>query len=183
MSNAPINPPQPPPGPHKEPSDAEEIYFQGSPKWYGLGGKTLLWPLVGWLFIVLPFALYHFNSHLPAMGWIVCFVIGFALPMVPIVHARSICYRVTNYRIDYERGLLSRNIDTLELWHVEDMHFHQSLLQRVLGVGSIRVVSRDESLPDLLLRGLPDPRPLYETLKQRVIAVKRARGVIKVDPG
>jgi hypothetical protein len=102
---------------------------------------------------------------------------------VPVLMAKSIRYRVSNYRIDYERGFFSRDIDTLELWHVEDLHFHQSLLDRLLGVGLIRVVSRDDTLPELTLRGIPNPRPLYETLKQRVIAVKRSRGVIKVDPG
>ena len=30
---------------------------------------------------------------------------------------------------------------------------------------------------------LPNPRPLFETLKQRIIAVKRQRGVVKMDIG
>jgi len=30
---------------------------------------------------------------------------------------------------------------------------------------------------------VPNPRPLFENLKQRVIAVKRQRGVIKMDTG
>jgi hypothetical protein len=38
-------------------------------------------------------------------------------------------------------------------------------------------------MPHLELHGIPNPRPLYEMLKQRVIAVKRQRGVIKMDPG
>jgi hypothetical protein len=38
-------------------------------------------------------------------------------------------------------------------------------------------------MPKLPLVGIPDPRPLYETLKQRIIAVKRQRGVVKVDQG
>jgi hypothetical protein len=33
------------------------------------------------------------------------------------------------------------------------------------------------------LKGLPNPRSLFESLKQRVIAVKRQRGVIKMDVG
>ena len=77
----------------------------------------------------------------------------------------------------------AKDIDTLELWHVEDLHFHQSLLDRILDVGSICVTSHDQNMPELTIRGIPNPRPLFETLKQRVIAVKRARGVIKMDPG
>jgi hypothetical protein len=33
------------------------------------------------------------------------------------------------------------------------------------------------------VRGLPKPRPIFDALKQRIIAVKRQRGVIKMDVG
>ncbi|MGA2232004.1 MAG: PH domain-containing protein [Tepidisphaeraceae bacterium] len=185
MSNIPPTPPRaaaslPPagPGPHKEPTDAEEVYYQGSPPVRGLGVHMLLWPAAGLVLVILPFWLH--SSYKAAL---VAILIGLSLPLVPVLMAKSIRYRVSNYRIDYERGFFSRDIDTLELWHVEDLHFHQSLLDRLLGVGLICVTSKDERLPQLTLRGIPNPRPLYETLKQRLIAVKRSRGVIKVDPG
>jgi len=188
MSNpAPKLPTTPPPTtapisgdnrPHKEPTDAEEIYYEGSPPVRGLGMHMMLWPVAGLILIVLPFLLH--STYKPAL---VAIFAGLILPMVPVAMAKSIRYRVSNYRIDYERGFFSQDIDTLELWHVEDLHFHQSLWDRVLGVGSIHVTSRDETMPELTLRGVPNPRPLYETLKQQVIAVKRSRGVMKVDPG
>ena len=64
-----------------------------------------------------------------------------------------------------------------------DLSFSQSLLDRILGVGNIRIISHDQTTPVLLLRGLPKARPLFQTLEQRVIAVKRQRGVIKMDVG
>ena len=70
-----------------------------------------------------------------------------------------------------------------ELWHVEDLQFHQSLLDRILCIGEITVVSHDETTPRLRLQALPHPRPIFETLKQRIITVKRQRGVIKLDAG
>jgi hypothetical protein len=110
-------------------------------------------------------------------------VIGLILMVIPSVMVRMIRYRISNYRIDFERGLLSRSIDTLELWHVEDISFHQSLLDRIFNVGDITVMSHDDTTPKLVLRGLPNPRPLFDSLKQRIIAVKRQRGVIKMDTG
>jgi membrane protein YdbS with pleckstrin-like domain len=184
MSN--IIPPTPPSDstPHKEPSDTEEVYFEGSPPLRGLMLHLLLWPLAGLVLIAAPIVL-HFTivpSGPPLVVWASCILVGLGLLMVLVLISKTIHYRITNYRIDYERGLISKDIDTLELWHIEDLHFHQSLLDRILGVGTIQVTSRDEKMPELLIR-VPNPRPLYETLKQRVIAVKRARGVIKVDPG
>ena len=53
----------------------------------------------------------------------------------------------------------------------------------MLGVGTITVISHDDTTPRLQLKSLPKARPLFDQLKQRVIAVKRQRGVIKMDVG
>ena len=115
--------------------------------------------------------------------WPVAIVLAAICLLIPIIAIRTIRYRITNYRIDYERGLVSKNIDTLELWHVEDIKFHQGLLDRMLNTGDITVLSHDDTTPRLQLSGVPNPRPLFESLKQRIIAVKRQRGVIKMDTG
>ena len=68
-------------------------------------------------------------------------------------------------------------------WHVEDIKFEQGLLDRMMNVGSITVMSNDRTNPKLELHGIPDPRKIFDALKERVIAVKRQRGVIKMDMG
>jgi hypothetical protein len=170
------------PGPHAEPGDHEEVYFEGSPPLRSLAGKLFLYALASVaLFVLAGFIVYkHAAPWWLPLGMI---VIGFLIPGIPWLSTKRVRYRITNYRIDVERGLLAKNIDTLELWHVEDLHFHQSLMDRVFNVGAINVISRDESMPSVFLHGIPNPRPIYEMLKQRVIAVKRQRGVIKMDPG
>jgi membrane protein YdbS with pleckstrin-like domain len=171
------------PGVHQPPDHDEIVYYQGSPLVRGGLAKLFEFGFIGLLLIVVPIAAWVFKHTLPTIVSAVMVVVGLLMFLVPALRVKTIRYRITNYRIDYERGLLARNIDTLELWHVEDLHFHQSLLGRLLNVGSIIVTSRDETLPKLELHGLPNSRPLYETLKQRVIAVKRQQGVLKVDPG
>ncbi len=170
--------------PHKPADDSEQVYFEGSPLLRGQVASTAAWEIIGLLMIVAPLAWRIFNGAWPA-AWVtlILILLGLLLWAVPLIRVKSQRYRVTNYRIDFERGLLSKTIDTLELWHVEDIRFHQSLLERILGVGSITVLSHDDTTPKLELRGLPNPRPLFDQLKQRVIAVKRQRGVIKMDTG
>ena len=159
--------------------DNEVIYFEGSPALRGCVGRLLACGLLGVGLIVIA-------VMLRAQGWwvpVVGVVLALVVTVVPVILIRSVRYRITNYRIDYERGVLSKDIDTLELWHVEDLKFHQSLLDRILRIGGITVVSHDETTPRLLLRALPNARPVFETLKQRIITVKRQRGVIKLDAG
>ena len=170
--------------PHKPADDSEEVYFEGSPLLRAELGHVILWGLGGAVLLAIGIAnLVKFKWSWPWWVYPILILIAAIVTFMPMMLRKTLRYRITNYRIDYERGLFARNIDTVELWHVEDLHFHQSLLGRLLNVGSIIVVSRDETLPRLELHSLPNPRPLYETLKQRVIAVKRQQGVLKVDPG
>jgi membrane protein YdbS with pleckstrin-like domain len=183
---APISAPPTPPatGPHAPPDHDEIVYYEGSPLVRGGLGRLFEFGFIGLILILIPFAVRFFHYEFPPF-WVTasCIIVGLLMFLIPALRTKTVRYRITNYRIDYERGLLARNIDTIELWHVEDLHFHQSLLGRALNVGSITVTSRDETTPKLELLSLPNPRPLYETLKQRVIAVKRQQGVLKVDPG
>lgn len=172
--------------PHAAAGDDEVVYYEGSPLLRGELGTLLLWGTIGLILIAAPVAWWFVDEASFSDYWwaaVASFLIGLVLLAVPSVLVRRTRYRVTNYRIDYERGLLSKSIDTLELWHVNDIRFRQSFVDRVFGVGSIVVDSDDRSTPHLELKSVADPRPLYDQLKQRVIAVKRQRGVIKMDTG
>ena len=170
--------------PHKAADDREEVYFEGSPLLRGDLGRLCIFAIIAAIFVAIPILNHRYGWFaMPPWGWIVAIGLAIICLLIPYLIIRSIRYRITNYRIDLERGLLSKNIDTLELWHVEDIHFHQSLLDRLVNTGDITVLSHDDTTPRLELNGVPNPRPLFENLKQRVIAVKRQRGVIKMDTG
>lgn len=176
MSNVPVES-----DPHRPPADKEEVYFDGSPSMKGEVGTLIVCGLVGLVLLAVGVVV------VMQAGWgywwvvLVALVLGVVVLGYPVVTTRLLRYKITNYRIDYERGLLSKSIDTLELWHVEDIQFRQSLWGRMLGVGTLVVISHDDTTPSLEMKGLPEPRKLFDVLKQRVISVKRQRGVLKLD--
>ncbi len=169
---------------HKPAGDAEEVYYEGTPQLRGhLGQASLFW-LLGIAVILIPVLIGgYFKSHIPWWLNLAFVLIGIILLIVPVLTVKRTRYRITNYRIDFERGWLSTSIDTMELWHVEDLKFHQSLIERIMGVGTIEIFSHDDTTPNLYMRGIPNARQLFSTLQQRIIAVKRQRGVLKVDSG
>jgi uncharacterized membrane protein YdbT with pleckstrin-like domain len=170
--------------PHAPPDDTESVYFDGRPLFGGKPGQVVLLIVLALFFFMGPVLLHALGHGWPARAIVLGFiVVGVLLMLAPLIITRTIRYRVSNYRIDLERGFFSKDINTLELWHVEDLAFHQSIFDRILGIGSIRVMSRDETMPNLNLRGIPNARKIFEELKQRVIAVKRQSGVLKVDSG
>ena len=176
------------PGPHPDPDvrtadDTQVIYYEGSPKLRGELGLLFIWSAIGLLFIAVPVLIKHFGGHLS--DWYLVGGIGIACLCwcIPALMVRREFYRITNYRIDINTGLLFKEMDTLELWHVEDVSLRQNPLEQLFNVGTITIVSRDMTNPKLLLRSLSHPRQLLETLKTRIISVKRQQGVLKVDPG
>jgi uncharacterized membrane protein YdbT with pleckstrin-like domain len=172
--------------PHAPPDDSETTYFDGRPLFGGKPGEVILLTVLAILFIVSPLVIrIGMGEHQWPQRWVIIVleVIGVSLLVAPAIVTKQVRYRISNYRIDYERGFLAKDIKSLELWHVEDMSFHQSIIDRLIGIGTIRVISHDDTMPDLRMRGIPNARKIFEELKQRVIAVKRQTGVLKVDTG
>ena len=83
-------------------------------------------------------------------------------------------YRITNQRILIENGVLSRQIDEIDMRTVEDLEFRQSLVERLLGIGNITVVSADRTAARVRLVGVERPRELRELI--RTSAYQATRG-------
>jgi membrane protein YdbS with pleckstrin-like domain len=169
--------------PHRPADDSEEVYFEGSPLLRAQAGRFAAWIFVAIVLVAGIFGVRYVTGQSPWWLILSLLVLAVIAVFVPVITTRTVRYRITNYRIDYGKGLLARDTDTMELWHVEDLRLHQGLLDRMLGVGTIIVYSHDDTTPQLHLQGLPTPEQLFNLLKQRVIAVKRQRGVLKMDPG
>jgi len=187
-SDNPLNPAEPtipPAAPYRPPADEEIVFFDGNPLLRSYIGQILLGILIG--AACIGFAIVGEYQHLEWWpGWwltaLLC-AAGVLMVIIPYSLTKTTRYRITNYRIDYERGIANKRIDTLELWHVEDISFSQNLLDRLFGVSTITVLSHDDTTPKFNLEGIPGGRKVFEELKQRIIAIKRQRGVIIMDTG
>ena len=150
-------PPEPSGGerPHRAADDREEVYYKGSPLLRGEVGRFLIFLIVGMVLIAGPLLLRFTSLDVRIPWWLLLIfvILGLMVIVFPALMLRTITYRISNYRIDFERGILSKNIDTLELWHVDDVKLHQSLLDRMLGCGTITVMSKDDTTPRLDLHG------------------------------
>ncbi len=84
-------------------------------------------------------------------------------------------YKITTRRVEFERGVVSKDVDSLELWRVLDVRYNQGLVDRVLGNATVTLVGTDQSDPELAMHGLPNHRQLFEQLRDAVQAA-RSRG-------
>ncbi|MFT3766914.1 MAG: PH domain-containing protein [Minicystis sp.] len=90
-------------------------------------------------------------------------------------------YRLTDRTIDYEVGVLSKRVETLQLWRVQDLDYRQSILERILGIATIHVMTKDMTDPVVVLRGLPASREIFDRLKDACELARQHRVVGVVE--
>lgn len=90
-------------------------------------------------------------------------------------------YTLTSQRLRMERGVLTKTIDEIELYRIKDTQLNQSLSDRMLNIGTIEVLSSDETNAKLFLPKIPNPREVREQLRLGVERVRLSRGVRELD--
>jgi uncharacterized membrane protein YdbT with pleckstrin-like domain len=90
-------------------------------------------------------------------------------------------YRLYQDSIEVDHGIVSRSIDNLQLFRIRDLKLQQSVVGRIFGVGDISVTSTDQSTPHLTIRGVDDPRALYDALRELVARSQATRRTMIVE--
>lgn len=154
------------------PPRKEETLWQGTPS------ITLLLGHFAGIVVVLiavPLLTIFFASTMgdraagmKAFGWwataIIIFVQLIALT-VALISLRSTKYRVTNQRVLVEQGVFTKTVDEIDLRYVDDSTFTQSFFDRILGIGSVTLMSSDTNTPKYVLRSIKDPRGVREMIR------------------
>lgn len=127
-----------------------------------------------------------FEGHpavLPSLGAWALAVLTLGLAAIYFaIRARSLNYRVTTQRIIVERGLLSKRMDQIDLYRINDYVVERPFTQRIAGTGNLILETMDKTSRELSLHGLPtDVMALYEMLRKATEDEKRRRGVRVVD--
>lgn len=85
-------------------------------------------------------------------------------------------YELTSQRLRIFRGLLSTDMDEIELVRIRDTSVTQHLGERALNVGDIEITSNDPSDPMITLHNVTNPLEVRETLRKAVMEERKRRG-------
>ncbi len=90
--------------------------------------------------------------------WIILVVLLLAMwgyPTLVLMYRRlSIRYRLTTQRFFHQKGILRRVTDRIEVIDIDDISYDQTILERMVNVGTIHVTSSDRSHPVLHIYGI-----------------------------
>ena len=87
-------------------------------------------------------------------------------------------YQLTSQRFIHEKGVIRHVSDRIDLAQIEDLRCEQGLIERILGVGTIRISSGDRSNPELVLRGIDDAKTVAAKIDETRRAEQMRRGLL-----
>jgi uncharacterized membrane protein YdbT with pleckstrin-like domain len=90
-------------------------------------------------------------------------------------------YEVSADRIEWSRGLLDRKVDNLDMFRVIDLKLRRSLLDCIVGVGTVTVITTDKSDPEFAFKKIRDSRKLYDAIKKASLDADRRSNAIHLE--
>ncbi len=84
-------------------------------------------------------------------------------------------YSMTEDRFFLETGVLNIRTEEVLLYRVRDISMVRKFTQRIFKVGTIRIISSDKSLPELIVKNIKHPFEVKELLHTQVEEMKMKR--------
>ncbi|MGN6545971.1 MAG: PH domain-containing protein [Aureliella sp.] len=115
------------------------------------------WILSAILSVAALVALWFFGDRHPAIwpAGLAAIVAWWVIAIGVYLYRRfSVHYELTSQRFIHQRGIMVRRTDRIEVIDIDDVSFTQGIVQRMLGVGTINIISSDRSHPQLELDGI-----------------------------
>ncbi|MBN1816153.1 MAG: PH domain-containing protein [Sedimentisphaerales bacterium] len=195
-----------PPSAHRQEESGEpdplegqdEVLYWGKPSAFALGrtlwiggviiilcGILLVYPVGNW-FLHIPGLEITEQQMLTAEARMkdVATVVGgltLLLLLFKIAVLKSIYYEVTVDRVEWGRGLLQRKVNNLDMFRVIDLKMERSIWDRLLGIGTIELKSRDDSDPDFQFLKVRGCRYLYDVVKKASLEADKRRSVLHME--
>lgn len=115
------------------------------------------------------------------LGAMVLIVVAALVLLWKMIALKSIYYEVTPDRIEWSRGVFDRRMDNIDMFRVIDLKLRRSLLECLLGIGTVRLTTKDDSDPYFDFVKVHQCRYLYDVVKRAGLEADKKRGVIHLE--
>lgn len=106
------------------------------------------------------------------------FLFWSAYLMLTFAGRRAVRYTLSARRLEIEKGILGKRVESIELWRVRDVVLDQTLVERLRGAGRITLYSSDQVEPQLDVGPVAGARSLFDRLRDAVAAARKDARVV-----
>ncbi len=153
-----------------DPPAGESVFFHGHPSWRSI----LSFYVKGLLLMIGAGVIAGVVTRLAGKSvdvtWVVVavLVVFIAVLIIGLVKRIATTYTITDKRLTIHTGLLSREMHETRLERVQNVNTSQSLLERMLRVGTVDFDTAAESSYDFKFSGVSDPRGIVRVVDQAI---------------
>jgi hypothetical protein len=115
----------------------------------------------------------------PVAGVAVFFFLSLVL-LYRFIYLCRIHYHIGIEQLVCEQGVFVRKVDYMELYRIVDFQEHQSLMQQLCGLKTVRIFSTDRNTPRLDLTGMRRKDDIVPFIRGRVEYNKRKKGIYEI---
>ena len=98
-----------------------------------------------------------------------------------IIKLKTVYYEVTPDRIEWSRGILDRRVDNLDMFRVVDLRLRRSLLDCLLGIGTVILITKDKTDPEFTFEKIRKSRKLYDIIKNASLEADKKNNVMHLE--
>ena len=172
----------------------EQILFSGRPNLLGIAGTFIKGAVFGCLaafLFVYPLELHSFfdltenqaiefaEYRVMAGAALVVFIV--LVILLKMLKLKMTYYEINADRIEWSRGLLDRRVDNLDMLRVVDLKLRRSLLDCILGIGTVSLITTDKTDPDFSFEKIRNSRKLYDIIKKASLEADKTSGVVHLE--
>lgn len=113
------------------------------------------------------------------IGWFIACLLLVPIPFAlwKWLETRNTIYSLSDQRLKFTRGVLTKTTEDLELYRVRDTKFEQGFFERMVGLGHVQLFTTDESSPGIVLPYIHDAEAVREKIRGLVEARRDAKRV------
>jgi uncharacterized membrane protein YdbT with pleckstrin-like domain len=156
----------------------EQVFFHGHPSWRSILGFYVKGVVAAVLVGAVAGVITKIASEKVEVGWVIAAVlIVFAVMLVAgLIRRVQTTYTVTNQRLTIDTGILSRELHETRLERVQNVNSRQSMLERLLHVGTVDFDTAAGAEYDFKFRGVADPHTIVRTVDRAIREMQRPPG-------
>ena len=92
------------------------------------------------------------------------FVLAVTALLISFARYRRL-YTVTDQRLIMRIGLIARNTNEMEIRHIRGINVRQNVIERLLGIGTLEIISAADGGAEVIFGGVRDPFGLKDRIR------------------
>ncbi len=160
-----------------DPEPGEELFFHGHPSWRSILGFYVKGVLIMVLGGAVAGIVTRLSSRTVNVGWVTAVVLVVFLLVLLLGTLKRVrtTYTITSRRLTIESGILSRELHETRLERVQNVNSRQTVLQRMLMVGTVDFDTAGSAEFDFKFHGVANPHGIVRTVARALREAHQAQ--------